>query len=97
MFVNRTNGSRVSSNQVEGTTEIKAELNIGLVQLSDAGIYYCRAEPKYFQHETIKTFFLKESFITLNVVRKHVQNIAYLFRPPSVNLMLFACFTVMFL
>ncbi|XP_046437907.1 hemicentin-2-like isoform X2 [Daphnia pulex] len=96
-FNSKTAGSQVISSQAEGTTEIKAELNIGFVKLSDAGTYYCRVEPKNFQQETIKTYFLKESFVTLNVVRKHTENIAYLFMPPSVNLILIACSTVMFL
>ena len=82
---------------MEGTAELKAELNIGLVQSSDAGVYYCRAEPKYFQHDVIKTYFFKESFITLNVVNKHVENTAYHFMPLSVNLMLFVCCNTLFL
>ncbi len=88
LFFYRIAGTRISSNQIVGATDVTVELHISSAMHSDSGTFQCKAEPKYFQHQTIKTFVLKESSINLNVVRKHIKtrSSAFITMPLSIFL-----------
>lgn len=73
----------MSSTQIVGINEVSVELVIAPVQGSDSGTYHCKAEPKAFQHQTIKPYVLKESFVKLNVARKRSRNVGIQTAPLS--------------
>ena len=49
---------------------VTAELEIHSVSDADAGHYFCRAEPKYSQHQPTRTIILKELQVILKVKKE---------------------------
>ncbi|KAI9555527.1 hypothetical protein GHT06_018042 [Daphnia sinensis] len=90
-------GARVTSSQVVSTDEVTAELKIHFIQPSDAGIYNCKIEIKYFQEQMLNTDAAKQLSVKLNVIRKPVENDAFFCLPLPVLLILLVCCTTLFL
>lgn len=77
----RISDPRIVINQINGVSAVTVELEIQEANLSDSGWYYCRAEPRYYNHQPRKPLVLRESRVSLTVFSNLLQNAAIPFTP----------------